>query len=193
MRVIFESIPTAKIGNVGIVRVELTRPGLPTLSDERAFSIIEKPPIQQTGRRTPMPEFDVRSVAGLEDPLWSTLGWPDDINIIASSSINEDDKLVIYYSSVFPKFSNKLATLERKDTALAKSFTRRYEIWLAVHSLLLYQDQLAQEEADAGLRQQGDESELLEEYQRQERCRFATLSALFAAREVQLSDATVIE
>ena len=134
-----------------------------------------------------MPEFDVRPISP-EDPMWNSLGWPDDSTIIASSSVKEEDKLIIYYSSVFPKYANKLADLERKDAALAHSFTRRYEIWLAVHSLLLYQDQLAIEvtEVSGAPSHTDEDTELLEEFQRQERCRIGILSALFAAREVQL-------
>jgi hypothetical protein len=63
---------------------------------------------------------------------------------------------------------------------------------LAVHSLLHYQD----EQTLAAQRNQGDspegedrrqqDPELEEAAERQERCRIAVMSALFASREVQL-------
>jgi hypothetical protein len=104
----------------------------------------------------------------------------------------EDGTLVVYYSTFFPKFAIRRASFESKNTDLGVSFTKRYEIWLIVHSLLKYQDeqlaaasragQLA--EGEPGLKQ--DESETDEAQEREERCRIAVMSSMFAAREVQL-------
>jgi len=189
MRAIFEAIPNANVGDSGTIRVELTRPGLPILSDERSFSIVETPPVRPASRRVTLPPFEVRPVNGPEDPMWNTLGWPDDINSVASSTVEESGKLVIYYSTLFPKYANQRAAFEHRDLPLADSFTKRYTIWLAVHSLLLYQDQQAAEATATivGQRRLGEQdSEFIEDYERRERCRIATLSVLFAAREVQL-------
>lgn len=189
MRTILEAVTNVNVGDTGTIRVELTRPGLPILSDERPYLIVETPPVRQASRRVTLPPFDVRPVNGPEDPIWSELGWSDDINSVASSAVPESGRLVIYYSTLFPKYANQRVAFEHRDPPLADSFTKRYEIWLAVHSLLLYQDQQAVEAAaaTAGRRRLGEEdSELIEDYERRERCRIATLSALFAAREVQL-------
>jgi len=70
--------------------------------------------------------------------------------------------------------------LERQDTSIAESFTARYKIWLAVHSLLLHADQ---EAANRGPELPEAEPDL--ELERAERNRIATLACLFAAREVQ--------
>jgi hypothetical protein len=72
------------------------------------------------------------------------------------------------------------------------SFTKRYEIWLAVHSLLKYQDdQLsassARSTSEGDIEQRKDESEPDEIKEREERCRIAVMSSMFAAREVQLN------
>jgi hypothetical protein len=185
MRVILESITTAAVGATGTIRVELSRPGLPSLADERQFRIVETPPARPSSRQLTLPPFETRPVDGPDDTQWSTLDWPDDINIVASSAIRENGKLIIYYSTVFPKFATQRANFERRNLATAQSFTKRYEIWLAVHSLLLYQEQ-KDKEAETAQATEDLDSEAEEKREREERCRVATLSALFATREVQL-------
>ena len=121
---------------------------------------------------------------GPTDPKWAELGWPDYVDSVASSAEMEEGTLVVYYSTAFPKYANSRGTLERRDPTLASSFTARYEIWLTVHSLLLHQDQQSTSEALTQQRAEED-PELAEAREREERCRLATLSALFATREVQ--------
>jgi hypothetical protein len=184
MRAIFEGATDAKAGVEGEIRVELTRTGLPTLADERPFRIVAPPPEKPKPRRLALPPFEVRPVNGPEDTRWTALAWPENAAQVASSAQMEEGILVIYYSTVFPKYANQRATFEQRDAALAVSFTSRYEIWLAVHSLLHYQDQQA---ASEQLKQLAEDSpEAVEEQERLERHRIATLASMFAAREVQL-------
>ncbi len=184
-RIIFEGAATAVVGTGGMIRVELSRTGLPSLADERQFRIIETPPARPAARQLTLPPFETRPVNGPDDDQWSTLDWPDDINTVASSVLTENGKLIIYYSTAFPKYAAQRATFERRDTTVAASFTKRYEIWLAVHSLLLYQDRKDKEGAP-GQPQPEPDPETAETREREERCRVATLSSLFAAREAQL-------
>jgi hypothetical protein len=184
MRAIFEGAPDAKAGGEGKIRVELTRTGLPVLSDERPFRIVAPPPEKPKPQRLTLPRFDWRPVNGPEDSRWTALGWPENAAQVASSAQMEEGVLVIYYSTVFPKYATQRATFEQRDAALAASFTSRYEIWLAVHSLLHYQDQQAASEQLKQLAE--DTPEVAEEQERLERHRTATLAAMFAAREVRL-------
>ena len=184
MRAIFEAPNTATAGEGGSMRVELMRAGMPMLTDERSFRIRQAPPITPGQRQVTVPPFDVRAVSGPGDPIWTELGWPDNPSIVASTAEMENGTLVIYYSEAFPKFAAVRDALERRDTALGRSFTERYKIWLAVHSLLYFQDQqqraVAQDTAQAE-----QQEEAADERERQERCRIATLSAIFAEREVR--------
>lgn len=189
MRIIFESATAAAVGTTGTIRIELSRSGLPSLSDERQFRIVEIPPARPASRQLTLPPFETRPVDGPDDTQWSTLDWPDDINTVASSAVRENGKLIIYYSTAFPKFATQRANFERRDLATATSFTKRYEIWLAVHSLLLYQEQKDKETASAQSVDDSD-AEAEEKREREERCRVATLSAIFAAREAQLPSTT---
>jgi hypothetical protein len=187
MRAIVEALAGATIGAVGNIRIELSRQGLPTLADERAYNIEVRPPSQPASRRVSLPPFDVRPVGGPDDPMWTQLGWQDDISKVASSAEVEQGTLVVYYSTVFPKFTAKRQALEGREPALAESFTRRYEIWLAVHALLLHADQEAVAQGP-----ELPEGEADGEQERAERVRMATISVLFAAREVE-SPAGIVE
>ena len=184
MRAVLEASSSALPGEVGVLRIELTRLGLPTLSDERLYDIVEAPPARAEPVRSSMPDFEVRPI-GPGDAMWGSLGWPEDLRLIASSTTMETGKLVIYYSEAYPNYATTRAALEQRDTAIANSFTKRYEIWLAVHSLLLYQDQIeAKDMANV------DEDQL-GEFERLERCRIAKLSALIAEKEARNQEVLV--
>jgi hypothetical protein len=181
MRLIVEAVAAAAVGRAGNLRIELSRQGLPTLSDERPYRIVTRPPAAAATRRVSLPPFDVREVEGPDDPKWTQFGWPDDINKIASEAEMEQGRLIVYYSTVFPKYAAKRQALERRDVALAASFTARYKIWLAVHSLLLHADQEAASRGPELPEGEGDG-----EQERTERIRMAVLSGIFAAREVDM-------
>jgi hypothetical protein len=181
MRAILDVPGGTPVGANGTLRVELSRPGLPTLSDQRGIVVKEAPPARPSPQKLSLPPFDIRPVAP-DDEQWATLAWPDDFGTVASSAEMENGTLVIYYSTVYPSYAETLARYEQRDPGLAVSFSKRYEIWLAMHSLLYHRDQEAAqhpalEEADTNA---------AETRERQERCRMATLAALFADREVEL-------
>ena len=140
-----------------------------------------------------MPPFRAERVEGPDDQTWTQLGWPDNVNVMASQAQMEDGTLVVYYSAVFPKYARQLASLEGRNIELGTSFTSRYEIWLIVHSLLKYQDdQLAagsrsdQQGSNGQIEHGKDDAETDEIKEREERCRIAIMSTMFAAREIQL-------
>lgn len=188
LRAIFEAKSDSQVGSKGKIRVELSRPGLPTLFDEKDFVITETPKEQAADRRISLPPFKIEPVDGPEAQLWSDLDWPEDINSISSSAQMEDGKLVIYYSKVFPKYSDQVTTFEKRDIVLAQSFTKRYEIWLVVHSFLLYRDQQG---TYPTVTSSASDSELAEVRERQERCRLANIATMVAAREVQMAQQTM--
>jgi len=190
LRAIFEAQSDSSIGTTGQIRVELARPGLSSLSDERAFKIVEAPPEKPTDRRITLPPFDIRPVESPDTQLWAELDWPDDMNLIASSAQMEEGKLVIYYSKVFPKYAEQLGAFEKRDIVLATSFTKRYEIWLVVHSFLLYRDQ-QEEESSTSSTSSSTDSDVAELRERQERCRLANIASMVAVREVQISQQAV--
>ncbi len=180
MRAIIEIPEGVSVGGSGLIRLELHRQGATTLVDQRSFVIHEPPPARPGRQQLTLPPFETRPVTP-EDEQWAALGWPDDTAQIASSAEMENGTLVIYYSTVYPKYAEQFRRYEQRDPAQAASFKKRYEIWVATHSLLRHRDeqaaagQQAMEEGEAGTK---------ESHEQQERCRMATLAALFAAREV---------
>ncbi len=97
---------------------------------------------------------------------------------------------MIYYSTLYPKYLDQRSAFEKRDAVLADSFTKYYEVWLSVHSLLLYQNQQDIEAREGARRLSDEEEEANSVRERQERCRIATIAAMVAAREAQsLSEA----
>ena len=122
--------------------MELTRVGLHLswLMRDR-IEPVAPPESRPADRRVSLPLFKAIAVNGPDDPKWTQLGWPDSVEkLIASEAQMEEGILVIYYSTAFPKFAAQRHGFENRDTTLANSFAKRYEIWLAVHSLRHYRD-----------------------------------------------------
>lgn len=189
MRVIFEAPAQSQIGSEGLIRVELSRVGLPSLFDQRALRVVQKPPARAATSKSTLPPFKFEPVDSVDSQLWMTLDWPDDVSAVASSAQMEAGTLVIYYSTVFPNFVKARSSFEQKSPQTGASFVERYKIWLAVHSLLAYQDKQARDAAE-------DHTEIDEEVEekldREERCRIATMSAMIAGREMK-TEATIAE
>jgi len=187
MRAVFDCLPSAKVDGRGTIRVELSRPGLPALSDEREFVVVNQPLPKPDEKKVTLPQINFVPVA-ITDEAWTTLEWPEDTNAIASSAIDEQGVHTVYYSTEFPAFKSRFSTFEKRSPDLAKSFEKRYGIWLVVHSLLYKHQQPERANTD-------NESEEAEEKQaeteRSERIRVATLSAMIAAREMQLVEAGI--
>jgi hypothetical protein len=184
-RVIVACGADAKKGSAGRLQVELRVPGRPTLSDARSLVVVDPPKAKVAEQKIVMPPFKVEPIDGPEDPRWLDLGWPEDIKVIASSAVVIDGVLTVYYSTVYPRYAEHRRKLEMKDASAATSFDARYRIWLAVHSLILDKERCeSQPEAHDGA---GDD-ERAEETERSERCRVATMAAMFAAQEVTRSD-----
>lgn len=186
MRAIFEAQSDAQVDSTGILRIELSRPGMATLHDEHTYRIVPTPEEKPSDRTLTLPPFDIRPVDDPDAQLWTDLDWPEDINSVASSAQMEEGKLVIYYSKLFPKYADQLLSLEKRDTVLATSFTKRYEIWLVVHSFLLFRDQQEAEDPTAASSNIPD-SDATETRERQERCRLANIAAMVAAREIYMT------
>ncbi len=180
MRVMVDCADTNKLNDTGELRVELSRTGQSLLSDGRKIAVIKRPEAKEAAQKIIMPQFRIVPVEP-DSPDWVRLGWPDDTAVIASDAEPDEGVLVIYYSTAFPKYVQAVKQLEKRDTTTAASFTRRYEIWLAVHSLILDEDKSThKEDAHPGIQE-----DQLEEIERAERCRMAVIAAMVAAREVQ--------
>ena len=185
MRGVFDCPADARIGGKGTISVELHRVGQTVLSDSREFKIVEKPPAKDDDRQTNLPMFDPIPL-DRENSMWETLDWPDDVSLVASQGVMDNGVLNVYYSTEFPRFAERHKAFERRDPALAESFKLRYEVWIAVHSLLHYDQEQKKPDAD-----EDEERDKAKEHA--ERVRVATIATMMAAQEVTMPDAAVME
>jgi hypothetical protein len=180
MRIGVQCKAEVAVGTKGGIRVELYRPGLSTLSDERDYQIVETPKPKPADRKTPFPQFKLIPVDGPEDEDWLFVTdetEDGDVRRHASGAEMNSGVLYVYYSTAFPRFATERRQLEQQNAALAVSFQKRYELWLAVHALLMHDDQ---ENADNDI-----DDEITKDLLRQERCRLASIAAMVAAQEVK--------
>jgi hypothetical protein len=186
MRIALECKPETVVGSSGKVRVELYRTGKAPLDDEADYSVIAAPKHQDKKRTTTFPEFEIIKVDGPDDERWSNISEDSvDIRRHASRATLNEGTLYIYYSAAFPKFEEETKRWGVQDVQKAASFERRYEVWLAVHALLM------QEEESESAADQEANDDLAEQFQRQERCRVAVLAAMVASQEVKAGDASL--
>ena len=185
MRIGVECTENVVVGAAGSIRIELYRKGLPALSDERVYAIVEPPEPKEQERKRSFPDFEVIAVPGPEDDDWDYIcEKPDDADVSrhASNFVMNEGKLYVYYSEAFPRFATERRRFETQNEAMANSFRTRYEMWLAVHSLLMYQE-LEQSDVESV------SEDVLEEMTRQERCRHAVIAAMVASQEVKSGSA----
>jgi hypothetical protein len=182
MRVGVECVENVVVGSSGSIRVELYRKGLAALSDEKEYRIVEPPLPKEQERQSNLPDFDIIPVAGPDDDNWEYIAPnPDDVAVSrhASGFVMSAGKLLIYYSERFPRFATELRRFEQQSEALASSFRSRYEMWLIVHSLLMYQE-IEETKSETDL-----PDDAAEELRRQERSRLAVIAVMVASQEVK--------
>jgi hypothetical protein len=184
MRIGIECNPTVALGTKGTIRVELYRLGMTALSDERGYVITEQPKPKEEGHAASFPDFEVIPVEGPEEANWDYVcdnSGDTDVCLHASGAVMNEGTLYVYYSTAFPRFATELKRIEIQNIALAPSFKKRYELWLAVHALLMVQE--AEKEIEA---ESSEGAELtIAEMKRQERCRLASIAVMVSSQEVK--------
>jgi hypothetical protein len=168
------------VGTKGGIRVELYRPGLSTLSDERDYRIVATPKPAERERKTSIPRVVPVPVDGPEDENWQyvTDGLEDgNVERHAFGAEMDAGVLYVYYSTAFPRYVQEKSRFEQQNPALGVSFDRRYTLWIAVHALLVHQDEQNAEQVE--------DEEIQAELQRQERRRLGTVAAMVASQEVK--------
>lgn len=181
MRVIVECKPKAELGSQGTIKVELYRSGMSALADEKPYSVVPPPTPKAEGSQSTYPEFNLIAVDGPDDDRWQYVcNESEDADVAkhASGVIPDEGTLNIYFSTQYPPFVQEFKKFELKDPALAVSFQQRYSLWLAVHALLMHQDE---EQYDGPEIEEVDAAEL----HRQERCRLASVAVMVANQEVR--------
>ncbi len=189
MRLIIDGKADSVVDTVGRLQVLVLRPGQSFLEDSRTLRTVVKPVAHIKVSQVSMPRFEIHAVEGLDDPMWSNLDWPSEVAQIAADWIYENGTLQIYYSAAYPKVAAQVAKYEKGDIEKARSFVKRYEIWLVVYSLLGFQDEQALEDQSTSSSIAVNES-AREAAKWQELCRVASMATLMAAREIAQASVT---
>jgi hypothetical protein len=188
MRLAVEAKKESAINAAGQIRVELYRTGMSPESDTAEYLIVAAPKEQEKKRTTTFPSFEIIKVDGPNDERWTNISEDSsDTGRHASRATLTEGVLYIYYSAVFPKFEQEAKRWASQDVQKAKSFERRYEVWLAVHALLIQEAESDRE----GEAEKEENDEISEEFLRQERCRAAVMAAMVANQEVKAGDLLV--
>ena len=183
MRLALECHNAATTGSSGVLRIELHRRNQTSLHDEADYKVVEKPKETSKKRQNTFPDFEIVKVEGPGDERWINISEDSvDVSTHASRATLSEGTLCIYYSAAFPKFEQETKRWSGQDTQKAASFERRYEVWLAVHALLL------QEQDDQTADDQEVDEVIAEQFRRQERCRAAVLAAMVASQEVKAGE-----
>ncbi len=163
----------------GSLVVEIQRQGLPPLRESKPLTMVEKPPAEESQQQLTLPEFKFVALDGPDNEDWQRLEWPDNTRLAAFEPELSEGQLIIYYSSVFPEFVQKLKKYEQHDNAKAQYFMARYRIWLAVYSLIKNEKEKDDHSADT--------ADTSEHANRMSYCNTASLAALFAQRETDMA------
>lgn len=181
MRIGVECSVDVSLKTTGSIRIELYRKGLPALSTEREFEVVEQPKPKEGQKGRPFPEFKVIAVDDINDPNWPYVTDQADSESVeehASGSVKQGDVLYVYYSELFPRYAQEAKRLAGQSPGLAASFKKRYELWLVVHALLVHQ-----KEDDAKVYEDPDDA--VKDAERKERCRLAAIAAMYASQEAR--------
>jgi hypothetical protein len=180
MRIALDCEEALPIGSTGTIQIVLTRSGMAALEDSVSYVVSEAPKQQKNLKKQSFPDFELIPVDGPDDPNWQNISEDSvDIQGNASRALLSEGVLNIYYSKAFPKFAEESRKWDSLDIQKARSFQRRYEVWLAVHALLM-------QESD---NEEHDE-EQAENFWRDERCRVAVLASMIASQEVRTGEAS---
>jgi hypothetical protein len=181
MRIALDCPEEITVGSTGTIQIILSRSGMDALEDSVSYIISDPPKHQKNLKKESFPDFEMIPVEGPDDPNWQNISEDDlDTQRNASRALLSEGVLNIYYSKAFPKFAEEARKWDSLDIQKAKSFQRRYEVWLAVHALLM-------QDSDSDHEQEEDQ---FEKFWRAERCRVAVLASMIASQEVRTGEAS---
>lgn len=183
MRIIIASKDDAVVGAKGKIRVELRPPASTTLSDELTYEIVAPPPVKEKTSTVNLPEIRIYPVTSVDDGTWVELDWPEDVSEVAAEYTpqEKENRILVHYSTLFPKYRAAYQQLAVKDLAKAESFQKRFEIWLVTSVLIHWQDTRDDKTPIAG---EDIDPDKLADYKRDELRRAAQAAIIYAQREV---------
>lgn len=181
----------AKVGDSGTVTAVLRTPNGGELRSAIRFEIAAPIDAGDKGKKGKVPDFEIVAISPDKEEdvdTWMQL-WPQHEDAprtekakVAYKVLKAGDKTVVYYSTGYGPYVERLERMNAKSNALAELFDENYQVWIGYHAILqLPADQLADESS----------AETLEE----ERCRVAQVQLRVAEElsELQRRASRVVE
>jgi hypothetical protein len=146
----------AKVGEVGIVTVTLTKPDGTQLTDDLLYEILPAPEEHAKKEKGYIPPFDIIPINPYDDQedwgrVWEELaeGCADaDYETVAYKPMKLGGRIAVYYSTVFGPFKNQVEKLKTESPALYQLFLNNYEVWIGYHAILQFNNPTVKEELD---------------------------------------------
>jgi hypothetical protein len=153
--------PSSKaiVGQTGEVTASITKPNGEQVTAAISFEVLapkERP--VKTGK-TSVPPFEIKAISPLDEEDWERL-WPEDMGNSeqqfqhAYKAIEAGGKTWVYYSTVFPAYSQAMEKLKANKSELVHAYGTSYEVWIAYHAIL-------QKQAEAKPEYHNEDSEKL--------------------------------
>ncbi|MGE3180112.1 MAG: hypothetical protein AB7N71_00650 [Phycisphaerae bacterium] len=172
----------AQIGDSGTVTAVLQTPNGGELRSTIRFEVAAPIDAGGKGKKGKVPDFEIVPISpDKEEDLdtWVQL-WPQHEGAsrmkkaeVAYKVLTAGDKTVVYYSTGYGPYVERLERLNAKSKILAELFHENYQVWIGYHAILqLPDDQKADD----------DNAAILEE----ERCRVATVQLRVATELAEL-------
>lgn len=173
---------SAKVGDTGIVTAVLSTPNGGDMRSTIRFEVTAPVDSGDQGKRGKVPDFDILPISPDKDDdedTWMQL-WPQHEgksrttkSEVAYKVLSTGSKTIVYYSTAYGPYTERLERINSKSKALAELFDENYQVWIGYHAIL-------QLPAD----QQADESGL--EAMEAERCRVAQIQLRVAEQLSEL-------
>lgn len=172
----------AKVGDSGTVTAVLRMPNGGELRSAIRFEVAAPIDAGDKGKKGKVPDFEIVAISPDKEEdvdTWMQL-WPQHEGAsrtkkaeVAYKVLKAGDKTVVYYSTGYGPYVERLEHMNSKSKALAELFDENYQVWIGYHAILQFP---ADNAAD----------ELYSETMEAERCRVAQVQLRVATELAEL-------
>lgn len=173
---------SARVGDTGTVSAVLRTPNGGELRSTIRYEMCAPVEAGDKGKRGRVPDFEIVPISPDREEdvdTWMQL-WPQHENAsrikkaeVAYKVLKAGDKTIVYYSTGYGPYVERLERMTGKSRALGQLFDENYQVWIGYHAILqLPADQQADENGAAAMEE--------------ERCRVAQVQLRVAAELAEL-------
>lgn len=173
----------AVVGTIGKIYVAITRLDGTQIVDTIDYEILPEFQKESKQHKGFVPPFDVLPISP-EDDNWGMV-WPDleetqeKVKSVAyKATTKSDGTIIVYYSTVFPAFSEQIEKLKIQSETLLNLFETNYKIWIGYHAIL---QQKGDQHVPSGM-----DEDLYEQLLETERVRVSQIEVKQALRAAEL-------